>query len=311
MGMSLPIVLVIIPTHSNCETLVNSLESIKNQTYENLVVEIIGDGASRSCAEIAKSISKIDSRYTFHDNPKGPRRGENYRHEILLASDADYVTYLTDDDHFLREHVETLLYEIRGFDFINPFPTFIDRSDHVWLRPKDIAKQEDRSWHLSESPQNSISLSGVMHTMDSYRKLEEGWSTTPENFPWTDLWMWRKFLERKDFKVKTSAISTIHKFLGTSNEYDTQKIEQNDSWFKKTLDSQWFSNWNHVIISQALKMQNDIEAHKLSLAEALSDSGSLKSRVRGLENEIVQIQSSKSWRLTKPLRKLQETLNCK
>lgn len=309
--MSYPKVLVIIPTHSNSETLVNALESIKNQTYENLVVEIIGDGASRSCAEIAKSISKTDTRFTFHDNPKGPRKGENYRHEILLASDAKYVTYLTDDDHFLKEHVENLLHEIHGFDFINPFPTFIDRSDQVWFRSKDIAEQENRLWHLSESPQNSISLSGVMHTMDSYRKLDEGWSTTPENFPWTDLWMWRKFLERIDFKVKTSKLSTIHKFLGTSNEYDTQKIEQNDSWFKKTLDSQWFSNWNHVIIPQVLKMQNEIETSKLSLAAALSESGSLKSRVRGLENEIVQIQSSKSWRLTEPLRKFQETLKGK
>lgn len=90
-----------------------------------------------------------------------------------------FVTYLTDEDHFLKEHVETLLHEIRGFDCMNPFPTFIDRSDHVWFRSKDIGKQEDRVWHLSENPQNSISLSGGMHTMGSYRKLDEVWSTTP------------------------------------------------------------------------------------------------------------------------------------
>lgn len=123
--------------------------------------------------------------------------------------------------------------------------------------------------------------------------------------------MWRRFLERKEFKVRTSELSTIHKFLGTSNEYDTQKIEQNDSWFKKTLDSQWFSNWNHVIIQEALNMQNEIEASRLSMANAFSESDSLRSKVRILENEIVQIQSSKSWRFTEPLRKFQETLKGK
>lgn len=302
--MSSPKILVIIPTHSNSETLINALESIKNQNYENIMVEIIGDGATRSCAEVAKSMSKRDPRFNFHDNPKSPRRGEAYRHKILMASDADYVTYLTDDDHFLRDHVESLVQEISGFDFINPFPTFIDRRDHVWIREKDVAKREDRLWHLSENPQNSIALSGTMHSMESYRKLEEGWSKTPDSFPWTDLWMWRKFLERWDFNVKTSKLSTIHKFMGTSNEYDTQKVEQNDRWFKKTLDPEWSSSWNDVIVPQALRM----ERSKATNPQTISELASMRLRVATLERELSQIKSSKSWLLTEPLRRIQDAL---
>lgn len=306
--MSYPKVLVIVPTHSNSETLVNALGSIKNQTYENLAVEIIGDGASGSCSAIAKSMCQKDARFTFHDNPKSPRRGEHYRNEVLSASDADYVTYLADDDHFLQDHVQTLLDEISGLDFINPFPTFIDRNEQVWIIHKDIAKQEDRLWHLAEKPQNSIALSGVMHTMDSYRKLAQGWSTTPESFPWTDLWMWRKFLEREDFKVKTSKLSTIHKFLGTSNDYDIQKIEQNDYWFKKTLEPKWFSRLNEVVVPNALRVQKSIEESKSALVETVSELVALRLTADSLEKEIVEIRSSKSWRLTQPLRKIQDAL---
>lgn len=301
--MSTPKVLVIIPTHTQSETLINALESVKNQTYENLEVKIIGDGASQACIQVSNSMCERDSRFTFQNHPKSPRRGEVYRHEVISQSDAEFVTYLTDDDHFLQDHVETLLLEINGVDFINPFPTFIDRNEQVWFRLQNLAHRDDRLWHLSKTPRNSVPLSGVMHSMRAYRSLDEGWSTTPDSFPWTDLYMWRKFFIREDLRLKTSKRSTVHKFLGVSNKYDAEKIEQNNYWFTKTTQPEWSARWNHEIGS--LSSEPDFEWDS---ADKKLEWKKQRPSTAALEKELDEIINSKSWRLTEPLRRLASSM---
>lgn len=240
-------ILVIVPTHSNSETLEFALRSIAGQTYENFEVAIIGDGASPSCVSTAQAMVGNDKRFSLYIHPKSERRGEQYRHEVISLSSANYICYLADDDLFLPEHLEVMRTELKGLDFVATFPAFINRRDEVWCMPTDLSLKSNRQWHLSKPIKNSISLSGVMHTMSAYKKLDEGWATTPSSFAWTDLFMWQKFIRREDLKMKTSRRSTVLKFLGGSNDYDSEKVQQNARWAAMIITPGWSSEWDEMV----------------------------------------------------------------
>ena len=251
-------VLVIIPTHSNAETLPQALKSIQNQSLESLEVQIIADGASPEVIEIAHSFSKEDQRFRLQRHQKSVRRGEEHRHNSILSSPAQFVTYLADDDLLLPHHVQYMMENLEGNDFANPRPTFIDRQDQIWCKPTDISNESSRDWHLSDQIQNSIGLSGVMHTKDSYLRLAEGWVPTPMSFPWTDLYMWQKFLRREDFKFVTTLKCTIIKFLSNSNPYDELKIQQNQRWFNIIQDPDWVPKWDYMVDRSHQKTASEI-----------------------------------------------------
>jgi glycosyltransferase involved in cell wall biosynthesis len=303
-------VLIIVPTHSNAATLPNALESIRSQSLAAFTVAILADGANAACLETADSFCKSDSRFNLISRQKSVRRGEEMRHEVILSTGCKFVTYLADDDLFLPNHIESMIAELEsGYDFVNPFPAFVNRKDQIWSMPTAIQLKSNKTWHLSETPQNSISLSGAMHTLESYLALEKGWETTPDDFPWTDLFMWQKFMRNSDLKMKTSSMSTIIKFLGGSNIFDLEKIEQNHRWAKTISNPDWASEW-----------QSQVEAHRLEkLAEwfvidppaLLAKSHDLKRQLSELESErnalektIWGIKNSKSWRWTATFRNL-------
>jgi len=240
-------VLVIIPTHSNAETLPQALRSIQNQSFKSLEVQIIADGASPEVIKVAETFSKEDQRFHLQKHQKSIRRGEEHRHNSILSSPAQFITYLADDDLFLPHHVQYMVENLEGRDFANQRPTFVNRRHQIWCKPTDISNKSSRTWHLSEQVQNSISLSGVMHTKDSYLQLAEGWTPTPISFPWTDLYMWRKFLSREDFNFITTPRCTVIKFLGDSNQYDEQKFQQNQRWFEEMQDPGWIQKWDQKV----------------------------------------------------------------
>ncbi len=275
-------VLVIVPTYSNAETLGNCLDSIRNQTHEAFEVAIICDGASAECQSVAKAMADLDSRFSVVLKPKSERRGEPYRHEVISGSSSQFVTYLCDDDLFLPNHLEQMLIDIEGYDFVNPLPAFVNREDRVWLMPTSIQNESSRRWQLSRVIRNSIGLSGVMHTRDAYFKLESGWETTPSKFPWTDLFMWRKFIASPTMQLRTSRKSTIIKFLGDSNAYDLQKLDQNSRWSQEIQKPGAVSTWNERV---------EEEKHKL-LAELFVRSSSrlttaLLRRIRSFSSKIL------------------------
>ena len=240
-------VLVIIPTHTHALTLPHALTSIQNQSFKSLEVQIIADGASPEVLEIARTFSKKDHRFHLQEHQKSARRGEEHRHNSILSSPAKFITYLTDDDLFLPHHVQYMMENLAGKDFANPRPTFINRSDEVWCMPTDLSIESNREWHLSKTIQNSISLTGVMHTKNSYLRLAEGWVSTPPSFPWTDLYMWQKFLRRKDFKFITTSKSTILKFLGDSNLYNEETVAQHARWFADMNEPGWVHKWDEKV----------------------------------------------------------------
>jgi hypothetical protein len=184
---------VIIPTHDHGPTLRYALTSALWQTVDEIEVFVIGDGIAPEGRAIAEEFSVADRRVRFFDNPKGERHGELHRHQALTEARGDYVMYLSDDDLWFTDHVEQLGALLVDADLAHTACVFAEEDEGVFIRPYDVGIERTRRWMLAGN--NGVPLSAVGHRLDAYRKLPDGWRTTPLGTP-TDLYMWQQFFDQ-------------------------------------------------------------------------------------------------------------------
>ena len=105
-----PLVSVIVPVYNVEKYLPRCLDSLVNQTYENLEILLVDDGSADSSGEICDAYAAKDNRIRVFHIPNGGV--SNARNLALDNMAGEYVTFL-DSDY--------LLYEILIHIFINIF----------------------------------------------------------------------------------------------------------------------------------------------------------------------------------------------
>lgn len=105
-----PLITVVIPSYNRIDFLINALDSVFNQTYENFEVVVINDGSSQeeySNHKYLKNIKQIDldlNQKKIHGFGPG-----NIRNFGNIESTAKYVAFLDDDDIWLPTKLEEQL----------------------------------------------------------------------------------------------------------------------------------------------------------------------------------------------------------
>jgi glycosyltransferase involved in cell wall biosynthesis len=187
---------ILIPTYRHAALLPSAIESALDQEGASIELYVVGDGVEDATREVLARYSD-DPRVHFFDSPKGPRLGETLRHEALGRASSRIVTYLSDDDLLLRDHVAEMLRLLEGADFAHPPSARFGADGTLMFFPWNYARPEFAA--MARGRRGSIGLSGVAHTLDAYRRLPHGWRTTPEGMP-TDHWMWLQFLDLPGFR---------------------------------------------------------------------------------------------------------------
>jgi len=116
-------VLVIVPTHSRDHTFSYTVDSILNQSYKNFNLAIVGDGVDDEYKKNIQKIADLDDRIFFYDNVKTKltgRTGEVHRNKPIQDFNPKYITYCGDDDLLISNHIEKMVEEIQGCDFVHP-----------------------------------------------------------------------------------------------------------------------------------------------------------------------------------------------
>jgi glycosyltransferase involved in cell wall biosynthesis len=227
---------VIIPTHSAHDTLALTVLSAINQTLAPHRITIIGDGATPEVKEIAAELSRNHAVIEFLDKPKLKNRGEKYRDEVIKSSDADFISYLCDDDIYMPNHLEAMAKHLEEFDFVHPRPTFVNPDGTFFFLPSGIESQRIRDWHTLEPPRNTISLTGASHSIKSYLSLDVGWDAGPPEI-WTDLFMWAKFFANPDVTTFTSPFTTTIKLMHTNEQRDLlSRTDLVQHWYNVTRE---------------------------------------------------------------------------
>lgn len=98
---------VIVPIFNVEEILLrNSINSILNQSYQNIEVLLIDDGSSNNCGAICDEYSTFDNRVVvFHTKNKGVSSARNLG---LTYSKGKYITFVDSDDTLQERMLEEL-----------------------------------------------------------------------------------------------------------------------------------------------------------------------------------------------------------
>lgn len=96
--MSNPLISVVIPVYNTAPYLEKCLESVVNQTYQNLQVIIINDGSTDNSAEICQKFSEKDDRIEFINKQN---EGVSIARNIGIEKSKGEWIYFLDSDDFL------------------------------------------------------------------------------------------------------------------------------------------------------------------------------------------------------------------
>jgi glycosyltransferase involved in cell wall biosynthesis len=224
---------IIIPTFNHGMTLKYPLECLKKQTVENFEAFVIGDGVPEALKPSIKKLVSEDERFHFLDYPKHSRRGEPYRHEVLLNAKGNIVCYLCDRDLWLPDHLQQMVDLLSKADFAHSLPLHVLPDRKLRAFPVDVSFQGYRQMMLSLKD-NRIPFSCFAHTLKSYHSLKEGWGSTPDGF-WTDLYFFRKFFADE----KLHGVSGL---LPTAITFPTPPRKE-CMISERLSELEWYKNW--------------------------------------------------------------------
>ncbi|BAZ41271.1 putative glycosyl transferase [Calothrix sp. NIES-4101] len=100
-----PKVSIIIPSYNHSKYIIQTLNSVCNQTYENLEIIVIDDGSSDDSAKLISEFS--DPRLLFiQQNNQGAHATIN---RGLSMASGDYIAILNSDDLYMKNRIQTCL----------------------------------------------------------------------------------------------------------------------------------------------------------------------------------------------------------
>jgi glycosyltransferase involved in cell wall biosynthesis len=201
---------VLIPTFNNVRTLPYSLRSVQAQSFSDMEILVVGDGAPPSTRDLVHSFANSDSRIRFFEFPKGERRGEAHRAVVLaIQASGRIVCYCADDDLWLPFHLESMIKFLETVDFGHSWPVEVDEFGRLHGNGGDIGDPIYRRIMCTTLDIN-FGLTTIGHTMDAYRRLPGGWHPTPPGIG-TDHYMCRRFFAIDGLRFGTlHEPSTIH-----------------------------------------------------------------------------------------------------
>lgn len=107
-----PLVSIIVPIYNVEKYLERCLDSILNQTYENIQVLLVNDGATDSSRAIAKKFEDRDKRFVIYDKPNGGL--SSARNYGFNNCQGEYIAFIDSDDFISKDYTEKLF---NAFDY--------------------------------------------------------------------------------------------------------------------------------------------------------------------------------------------------
>jgi glycosyltransferase involved in cell wall biosynthesis len=325
---------VLIPTHEHVESLRHAVASLQQQTLQDFELFIVGDGVSDAGRALITELVAADNRIRFFDFPKGPRKGEIHRHQALRHAQGRFVAYLGDDDIWLPNHLEVLGTLLVDADFGHTLQVGVDAKGGFVFLAADLENPAFRQRMLSEMF-NRFDFTFAGHTIEAYRRLPYGWRTTPPDFPWTDLYMWRQFLAEPWCRARSAIVPTgINTWTHLRPQLsDRERADDLGHWraqaatpaFHEDLwravatcfarESVGFALDSHAAAEQSKseisELRQFLERSQTGLAASMAECVQARLEIERLEaqrtahmTELEAIRGSTSWRLTYPVRQV-------
>jgi glycosyltransferase involved in cell wall biosynthesis len=123
---------IIIPVHNRQELLGRTLESVRNQTFNDFEVLIVDDGSTDETPSVIERFSSIDSR--FRGIAQGKSGVSAARNKGIREASGEWIVFLDSDDLFFEYTLSTFQKWIRenpSADVVGGYTEHIDTNDDV------------------------------------------------------------------------------------------------------------------------------------------------------------------------------------
>ena len=155
------LVSVVIPTFNRADTIISCLDSVLNQTYENIEVIIVDDCSTDNTREVLKSIS--DSRVTCYFLPENHRAcyARNYGAE---RAKGEFIAFQDSDDLWHKDKIEKQVRFINetNSDFVfcgmNRYNS--DKTESFYFPQEKLS--ENTNYYIQELMTNVISTQTIL-----------------------------------------------------------------------------------------------------------------------------------------------------
>ena len=98
---------LIIPVYNKEDFVVRCIDSLINQTYEDIEIIAIDDGSTDDSLKILNELEKKDQRMkVFHQDNAGVSVARN---RGLLEATGDYVYFIDGDDYLIKDACEKMI----------------------------------------------------------------------------------------------------------------------------------------------------------------------------------------------------------
>jgi glycosyltransferase involved in cell wall biosynthesis len=135
--MTNKLVSIAMATYNGEKYIKQQLESILNQTYNNLEVIICDDISKDKTVDIIKQYQKKDSRIKFYINKENLGFKKNFEKAISLCS-GDFIALSDQDDIWKKYKIEKLVVNIKEYDLIHSASSLMDENSNIiaekWLK---------------------------------------------------------------------------------------------------------------------------------------------------------------------------------
>jgi len=181
-----PLVSVIIPTFQRSEYLIRAIDSVLNQTYQNMEIIVVDDNDGdneyrKSTSEnLNEYISKEQIIYLKHDKNKGLPAARNTG---IKQAKGEFIAFLDDDDEWLPQKIEKQIELFQKLDdsygVVGSYWKIINEFDHN-ERIRTLTKRGDLSKILAL---NHFSPPSMVVVKKKYLDKVENFD---ENFRWRE-----------------------------------------------------------------------------------------------------------------------------
>jgi glycosyltransferase involved in cell wall biosynthesis len=216
-----------------------AVESIKNQTYQNIELVVVEDGTEDAKSFIEGIRSDNIKTVKYISMPKAGRcAGGNVG---LQNATGKYIVFLDDDDLFFADHLEILVSELEenqelGACYSNAFQVSTDVKSKNPLvyeeKSHDVIYRQPFSrclmWYNNYIPIQSIMFKKALY--DQYGGFDESLDNLED---WN---LWTRYSMENDFKYieKTTSLYRVP----YHEDHTKKRQEELDSYYQKAVEKQ-------------------------------------------------------------------------
>lgn len=185
--MEQPLVSIIIPVYNAAPHLGICLESVRNQTYENIEILVVNDGSRDASMHIVNMYAGVDKRIVAIDKEN---RGVSATRNLAIGmAKGEYIQFVDSDD-YLDENATRLLVEKAqkcAADLVISHYVHVSGDKmtvHGFLQCNDVMNKNDFAMQLMEEPAsfyygvmwNKLYRADIIHEHNIRCNEDLGWS---------------------------------------------------------------------------------------------------------------------------------------